>query len=340
MDMDEIGATSGGGGPAAWHDAAGRRILADDAGDADADAGPVVLPEQRAERLREEGNAFFKAEQLYDAEACYRKALALLGDIVAAPSAPGSSAVAPSLNAPLSCTLRLNLVACLQRQGTGAVVQEECVRLCDEVISMDPENAKAFFRRGSMLMDRATAALAGGDVDVVDSLKLARRDLVQAARLQPSDRTIRVLLDQVTTSLRAANAACGESAAALRLSSKGTGLYDDRVAEEPPPAPPVCLECGRAGHELCGRDHWEAQRAAWRGKASEPAEVQPPDLPEDGMDVGFLSSSSDWSSEGSHCDAAEYDALEDCLMSVDKPYPQPLRPLPLRRVCRFMAKED
>jgi len=290
--------------------------------------------EGEAEVLRSQGNDHFKAQRHEEAAECYRQALRLLNDSVGAASAPLT---------PLGQAVRLNLAACLQRLGADP---EESVQLCSEVLAADPLSAKAFFRRG--LAQRDAARAAADAASKRDALVAARRDLREAARLEPSDRQLRAQLDEVADELKALGGA------GLGLG----GLYDDREIQEPPPPPVVCSNCGREGHPLCGRALWVAQRAAWLGMPVSEVDRDPPSFEDDGTlraairaargegaenaagtgpgESGASDSDAlaDLEADGESLSETEYEMLEDCLCAIDRPYPQLKRKLALPRAVR------
>ncbi|CAE7210826.1 TY1B-A [Symbiodinium sp. CCMP2592] len=74
----------------------------------------------------------------------------------------------------------MNLAASLLR--TGAHI-EEVEDLCSEVLARQPSNAKALFRRGC-----ARQILAKREGDGRPILQAAKKDLLQAAKLEPQNR--------------------------------------------------------------------------------------------------------------------------------------------------------
>merc|ERR1719343_766425 len=134
-----------------------------------------------AETCKEEGNLFYKAERFKEAIECYRKGVAI-----------------SSANTILGQALRVNLCTCLRRIQSGV---EEVVRLCGEVLEADEHNTKAYFKRGlaRQLLARSTEL---DDNAKREALAAARRDLKEAARLEPQDRQVRFQLEHVTKELR------------------------------------------------------------------------------------------------------------------------------------------
>mmetsp|Transcript_125345 Transcript_125345/g.360095 ORF Transcript_125345/g.360095 Transcript_125345/m.360095 type:complete len:343 (+) Transcript_125345:56-1084(+) len=317
-------------------------------------SGLVAEAEVRAEEHRAEGNQHFKAQDFELAAASYRQALGVLKDSVE---------VGDTLPSQLGRAVRLNLAACLQRLGSdpGIVVQ-----LCDEVLAADPRSAKALFRRGAAHRDMAKTSTDAAAVR--EALTEARRALREAARLEPTDRQVRTLLDEVTADLKALGG--GDSVAGgLRLAF-GDGLYEDRQPAEPPPPPVVCSACGREGHSQCGKAMWVAQRAAWLGVPAEEVDRDPPTFEDDGTLCAVIratraASAAERSLGGSRpaapgstgttvtaeCPGGDSEAsdnddmsslseteaemLGDCLCAVERPYPELRRKLPLPQAVRW-----
>lgn len=219
--------------------------------------------EAEAEACRAKGNEHFKAQKHEEAAGCYRQALELLRDAAQAAGSNSGSKV------------RLNLAACLQKLGSEP---GEVLQLCSEVLAADSSNVKALFRRGAAQRDLARTLT---DVSArKDMLMAAKRDLREAARLEPSERQVRAALDEISEELKVAGGgAVGNEG--LRLGF-GRGLYDDREAAPPPSPPVVCSVCGREGHPQCGRALWLQQRAAWLGVPVEEVARNPPSFEDDG----------------------------------------------------------
>jgi len=290
-----------------------------------------------AERLRASGKEHFQAQRYDEAARCYREALQALEEV-------------PDEAAPLGQAVRLNLVVCLHRLGSAP---EEALRLCDEVLASDPTSAKALFWRGTF--GRELARQASETSAQRETLAAARRDFLQAARLEPSDRQVREKLEEVTEELKALPGG-GDG---LRL-GVGSGLYDDREAEplEPPPPPEVCSVCGRLGHPRCGKGFWIDQRAVWLQMPVDQVEQDPPTFEDDGnLRVAILAARAQAAMSGEEGAEAssrggsqrvvrdeygelvelsdsEQEMLEDCLDSTERPYPKLKRSLPLPQAVR------
>jgi stress-induced-phosphoprotein 1 len=89
----------------------------------------------KEERLKEEGNALFKASQFEEAIAVYTKAIDLMPHEYGKP-----------LN-PIAVSCYNNRAACYQQLGFYKKVTEDC----SVVIEADPKNVKALLRRGLAL---------------------------------------------------------------------------------------------------------------------------------------------------------------------------------------------
>ncbi|OLP76629.1 Gag-Pol polyprotein [Symbiodinium microadriaticum] len=147
--------------------------------------------------LREKGNKFFEAQQFAAAAECYAEAL----DKIKADLDSSED---------LQIPVRLNLAASLLR--TGARI-EEVEDLCSEVLALQPSNAKALFRRGCARQILAKRELHASDVyqarfgPVVlgnsrQSLMVAGvKDLLQAAKLEPQNRQVRLALKELQEAL-------------------------------------------------------------------------------------------------------------------------------------------
>lgn len=305
-----------------------------------AEAGREELA--RAEELKREGNEHFKAQQSRQAVDSYCQAL----EVLSTAEVSGTAAKA------LGQAVRLNLAACLHRLGDA----EEAVRHCDEVLAADSSNAKALYRRAEARRDVAKSLAEGGAAHR-EALAMARRDLVEAAKVQPGDRLVREKLEEVTEELKAVGGASG-FADKLR-GGFAEGIQDERsslpVVE---PAPPVvCSVCEAPGHPRCGKELWLEQRAAWLGLSVEQVDQEPESFEDDGTLMGTLRAARlataaaaedrdfgqmlatrytacDDGGEPPELSDSEREMLEDCLDSTERPYPRLKRPLPLVQAVR------
>mmetsp|Transcript_124621 Transcript_124621/g.202677 ORF Transcript_124621/g.202677 Transcript_124621/m.202677 type:complete len:321 (-) Transcript_124621:74-1036(-) len=306
--------------------------MSDEAG-MDADAVEAI-----ASDLRDRGNSFFKEEKYSQAADAYREALGYLRGEKLGKVTPGS----------LVQALRLNLATTLLRLQ-GDALNTEAVSLCDEVLTVDSECAKAHFLRS--IGRRVQAEVLTDFAARKSLLQSARQDALQAARAKPRDRQVRGLLDEITEALRGmsqdgGNSQGGSLAGAFLGNSKSKGLYSDKRASQAEECPPiVCEVCGREGHHRCGKDWWVAQRARWLRVSEEEVGRDPSDFEDDGTLIGLriaqraaerlASGGTDADESRRRCDDLselsedEREMLEDCLESTERPFPRLKRRLPL-----------
>ncbi|CAJ1376950.1 unnamed protein product [Effrenium voratum] len=263
-----------------------------------------------AAELREKGNTFFQAEQFSDAARCYGEALAKI-----------RSGDAEALEVPV----RLNLAAALL-QLESIDDMAKVVTLCDEVLALDPSNTKAFYRRG--IAQQALAQKPDGSRPM---LHAARKDLLQAAKLEPSNRKVRDALQAVTKALEAPQKF-------WECSLLGSNLYGDRQPSKPPPPPSVCSVCRRLGHSACGESLWLTERAKWLSMPDSEVAKVPKSFEDDGTLMEAIRASREeyqcGISDLSHLSDDERDALEDCIDSIDRPFPPLKCPVSLGQAVR------
>lgn len=227
--------------------------------------------------------------------------------------------------------VRLNLATCLLR-----ICKEfgEVVSLCNEVLTLDPNNVKALYRRG---MGHNGLANATSDTSSRKAaLQSARRDLVQAAKASPSDKEIRKMLEQVTSSLQQLQSRSGGW-----FGAGGCGLYDDKSSDPaaPPPPPVICDTCGLEGHPRCGKQYWIDQRAAWLGMPKTDVEKEPDDFEDNGTLLAAIRAAHRIESSGVRdISEEECEMLEDCIECTDKPYPKLKQKLPLTQAVHCAEK--
>jgi len=275
-----------------------------------------------AEQLRDSGNNFFKAQDYPEAARCYREALTSLQRL------QGSGKEASLEQLVLIRAVRLNLASTLLNLGEDF---DEAIGLCNAVLSADPGDAKALFKRGSLR--HAAAELLGEGSQKREALTTARRDLLEAARAEPQDARIRAVLEEITQVLRKLPSS-GWGQRGL-----GGGLYDDRGPAPEPPPPVICSVCGRTGHPCCGREFWVSQRAKWLGMPADVVGEEPPGFEDEGplaeavreVRVGHRPSQEDRLSDLSE---DERELLEDCLDATERPFPELRRKLPLVQAVR------
>lgn len=259
-------------------------------------------------QLRNRANDLFKESRFSEAADLYRQARQIM-------RTPGKEVPTDIRQAVL-----MNLALCLGRTGGDP---EHIVSLCDEVLSVNPNSAKAFFKRG--LAYSSIAGQKEGEERQV-ALQLGRQDLIQAARLEPNDRHIRKKLSEVTEAMCAAG-------------SSKKGLYDEMPPAAPRPPPQVCPDCGHQGHPCCGKAYWVRQRAEWLSCAESEIDQEPADFEDSGSlqltrgaqlprEQGATSNFADaflaeeFVQPGvPELTSDEWEVLEDCLESTEKPYP-------------------
>jgi len=260
-----------------------------------------------AVELRDRGNQLFRDGKTAEAGSSYREALTLQR----AKEGPGADIPA------LGKAIRLNLATCLLRLESD---HQEVVALCDEVLAADCTCAKALFKRGVARQALAKGISEGAEAKRV--LQAARKDLLQAAKVEPSDRQCRALLDEVTESLRQFQPKSG-------LLGFGKGLYEDRPIAPPPAAPVVCSACERVGHRLCGKTLWVQQRSQWLGIGEDELNREPDSFEDDGplqAELSALRSSDRALAQKGPCyedlSDDECETLRDVLEATDRPYPK------------------
>jgi tetratricopeptide (TPR) repeat protein len=270
-----------------------------------------------AGQLRERGNELFGKKSFDEAATCYREAL----DILRQDVIPRTDEVAS-----LGQAVRLNLSTCYLKLGTNF---EAGVSLCDEVLAAQPSHVKAMFRRGCL---RYKHSLEQADSDLRrDLLQSARKDVLQAARAEPGDKQIREQLDEITEALRKL-----PSLKDGRLAFSGD-LNDSReTLEETSPG------VGHASPPTsCGKAHWISQRARWLRVSEEEVGRDPPHFEDHGTLYDALKVARGWEDDTAGSDDVlsdlseeEHDDLWNCIESIEKPYPQIKRKLPLLTVIR------
>lgn len=287
---------------------------------------------EKAGALRDCGNQLFKEQRYEDAVGTYREAMLALRDA----AEPESEDVRQLCQA-----LRLNLATCLLRLPTASESLSEVVKLCSSSVEMDADSAKALFLRGSA--QRAQSEASSEVEEQKNLLQGARRDLLQAARLKPQDRQIRVILDEITEAVKQLSTGHGSGGGlAGCFKGKDGTLNDDRdKAGIVTPAGVVCSTCGREGHPRCGKDLWLEQRAQYLDISLEEAGREPATYEDDGTLMGLkkaqrqsdatTETGGDSGSDSTDMSDEEREMLEDCLESTDKPFPQIKKKLPLQQ---------
>lgn len=147
---------------------------------------PGELPEgtapiEAAESLREAGNGRFKKGQHAEALKLYLKAKAFLPTGTAA-FAPTEGDAAAERARVCSIAVSSNAAACELKLGK----HEECARRCDTILTIEPNNTKALYRKGVCL--RALGDDADEDPEPV---------LLKAAELEPDNAAVRKELAEI-----------------------------------------------------------------------------------------------------------------------------------------------
>lgn len=254
-----------------------------------------------AVELRDRGNQFFKDGRTVEAATSYREALCL----------QRTQEERGDQSSALSAAIRLNLATCILRLEGDL---QEVVALCDEVLAADCKCAKALFKRG--VARQRLAKDMSETPDAKSVLQAARRDLLEAAKIEPSDRQCRVLLEEVSESLRRFQPKAG-------FLGSGKGLYEDRPIAPPPAPPVVCSVCERVGHSLCGKALWIQQRSQWLGVGEDELGREPDSFEDDGTLQAELAAHRAHELQ-SHEDLSddECDMLRDVLEATARPYPK------------------
>ena len=127
----------------------------------------------------------------------------------------------------------LNAAACMLRQNMRTHPRE-VVWACSEVLALEPESAKAYYRR----------AMAYVEMDSSSSLELAVRDLSRACKLVPNDPDVRAALQKHRAAYEAQNVKDTKTYGGM-FKSKG-GLYTeqerDKMRAPAGPTPPTPAE--------------------------------------------------------------------------------------------------
>lgn len=211
---------------------------------------------------KERGNSFFNEQRFVEAALCYTECIALLT----------SDSGGYKDNA-LLAVVRLNLATCFVRMDKNL---PEAVDLCTEVINMEPSNVKALFRRAAAQHHIAKSSSSGQDFKK-NALLAAKKDLMQAAKMDSGNRKVRALMEEVNAEAAAAGLKLEERESqrdpdSARSSKKpqygklfGKGLYADKKIDAPPleRPPPPKLPTPRKRAWDDGDKEWLALRSAW-----------------------------------------------------------------------------
>lgn len=291
----------------------------------DLEGDTTVIEGAAAETLRECGNALFKEKQFADAATCYREALMHVRKVEGAPKR-----IASQKFRNVAIAVRLNLAGCLVRIGEDL---EEAIQVCNEALEAEPGSAKALFRRGAAFHCRSQT-LRDRTAEQREALQAARRDLVEAGRLEHSDKQVRALLAEVQEALRGLSEAAGGGLRGSFLSDAG-GLYEDRQPAPPSAPAPTCSTCGRVGHPCCGKAWWVEQRARWLDVGLVEVGREPRGFEDEGSLAEVVRRARGRRARAEPLDIdseisdGERATLEACLEATERPYPQPRQRLPL-----------
>jgi len=141
-------------------------------------------PEKRleaAQKQKDEGNDKFKQQEFAKARACYERAVRLTETPRAADGAVEEQIKAIRL--PVLCNLAL---CCLRVEPEEAF---RALEACEEVLSVEPDHAKATYRKGKALVE-------------LNELREAEYELTRACKLSPKDATVRKDLEQLRQRLK------------------------------------------------------------------------------------------------------------------------------------------
>lgn len=134
---------------------------------------------EKAKKLKEEGNAKFKTEDLPGARKAYAEALRLTQKL------PEDLALEAAVSSRRPVQLNLALV-CLRLDPTQPM---RALELCEEVLDAEPENPKATYRKAKALLE-------------LGEEKEAEFEFVRACKLMPKDATVRKDLEALRKAMR------------------------------------------------------------------------------------------------------------------------------------------
>lgn len=157
---------------------------------------------EKAKKLKEDGNAKFKAEDLPGARKAYAEALRLTQKL---PEGMTLDA-AVSLRRPVQLNLAL---VCLRLDPTEPF---RALELCEEVLEAEPENPKATYRKAKALLE-------------LGEEKEAEFEFVRACKLMPKDATVRKDLEALRKTMR--NEKAKEQATFQGLFEKNPGFASE-----------------------------------------------------------------------------------------------------------------
>jgi len=189
----------------------------------------------------------------------------------------------------------------------------------------------------------------------------AKQNVLDAARLQPKDREMRAVLEDIKSAIK-------EEASNSKRSLLGA-LYDDKedveesaraaaaatAAADAAAAAAAAQRCVRPPPDRCGKAFWVKQRAEWLRLPEELVAPEPASFEMQGSLLDArpaVTAAADSSHSAARASSPveslddmssdERDQLEDCLDSVEKPYPLLKQQLSLRLAvhCAHRIWED
>lgn len=150
-----------------------------------APAIPAAEGLPKVKGLRGEGTDAFKRGDFSTALRSYREADHLVANVLAQDDEELASALRAE-----RLSLKLNLAATHLKLGSPF----DALKECDAAVALDAESGKAWYRRGLACME-------------INQLQVAKRNLMQAARLEPKNREIRLQLEKCAELLKASGTA-------------------------------------------------------------------------------------------------------------------------------------
>ncbi|XP_020623590.1 tetratricopeptide repeat protein 9C-like [Orbicella faveolata] len=150
---------------------------------------------QQGAALKAEGNEYFKKKEYRNAMKCYHKALLHVRGLVDQPTFTGMTGM-DSFEKEISdedkeeiyqvqFSCYNNLAACLMKDSRW----DRTEFYCNEALKLQPQNAKALFRRGQSYFH-------------MKDFEKAERDLKAAEELEPKDSSIKKMLGLLEVELR------------------------------------------------------------------------------------------------------------------------------------------
>ncbi|CAH3197422.1 unnamed protein product [Porites evermanni] len=142
--------------------------------------------------LKEKGNEYFKKQEYRNAMKNYHKALLYVKGIIDRPNLPGLEASEEDVSDEAKNSIHKvqfscynNLAACLLKDGRW----DRTEHYCTEALKLQPQNAKALFRRGQSYF-------------YLKDFEKAERDLKAAEKLEPKDSSIKKMLALLEVELK------------------------------------------------------------------------------------------------------------------------------------------